>query len=706
MKALLPLFLLLFGSCSSTSFSPDPGPEAAGREPWDAPPLAHAVSVRTKAGTRIPLEELYRRLAAADVVFLGETHIDETTHRLQLGVYEAMLARRGEVTLAMEMFERDVQPELDRYLAGEIDEATFLASARPWGNYATAYRPLVETARAAGQRVIASNFPRSLRGKVMQEGLTALIGLDPGLAPAKILPNTRDYRIRTDNAVRGHIGMMGGPQDPDEPRLTSTQTLWDNAMGDACAVALAQDPGRQIVHVNGSFHSAYWDGTVRQLLLRAPKAKVATVAIVPASTPTSATVAGPPIADFTVFVERTAEDINDGVHAVHVSKKLRYALHVPESASADNPVPLLLWLNDDGLDVEDGLALWRDRGAFAVAVLEAPYRERQEDTCVGGRWFWVDRFMDDTATVVGQIEESLGYLLRHYPLDPGRVCLAGEGTGATMVAAATLLSDRLEVDAVALAPRRFAKIKDYPLPLPEYGGTPRDKSLTLWVDGADEEWWQDEVAAYQEIGFDSRVKAQTSELWAREVERTEAVFSALGLETPTPETEERFVALVADTPRARHWARVDALRSNRPYTAVAGTPAEREATNGLTGVELEVDREALARGEGLPRCPGAFGGTTVLVVLQGRLEPWLELEENDPLNAKSRFHRVRIAAAASGERELASVLEGLASQGRRNVLIVPVAFYAGEAVMEPLVESVRHLEGRMTLQWQAGLGGS
>ena len=703
MKHALASALLLAGCAAPSASRPI---EPAQRAPWSAPPLEGCVAVLTTDGERLTLDELYDRLAAADVVFLGETHLDETTHRLELGVYEAMLARRGEVVLALEMFERDVQGTLDAYLSGDIDEPAFLASARPWSNYRTAYRPLVERAKAAGQPVVASNFPRPLLREVAQAGLGAVDALEGDArrqAPAEILPNTREYRLRTDNAVRGHLGMMGGPVDPDEPRLTSTQTLWDNAMGDACARALREHPGAQVVHVNGSFHSAYWDGTARQCRLRAPEARIVTVAIVPSSAAASSTFDEREVADYVVFTQRGAQDVNDGKHAVWVQKKLEYELHLPARASDAERVPLLLWLSDDGLTTADGLSLWKSRlgDECAIAVLEPPYRERQLDFSDGGRWYWVDRFDDDVSTAMALIEESYGFLLRRYPLDPARVCLAGEGTGATLAAATTLLTGSMDVAGVAIAPREFAKIKDFPLPLPEYAGEPRRKSLRLVVEAGDEAWWQSELAEYARIGLANERVVATDDPWSVEAQREDAVRGALALPAAPPATgAEQHVVAPSDSPRARHWSRLRALAADPRRTAVLREPVERSRE-----LDLEVDRAALATGKGLPRCPGAFGGTTVLVVPDAELADWIALEEQDPLQAESRFQRLRIATAG-GERALPDVLARLEGEGRRNVLVVPATFCASDGAMRELVTSVEHLAGRMTLHWLPGLGGT
>src|SRR3954471_18599118 len=82
-------------------------------------------------------EGMLADLTRADVVFVGEQHDDPYTHRLELAVLEGLTRRHQPLVVAMEMFERDVQPALDRYLAGTISEEEFLKDARPWPRYAT-----------------------------------------------------------------------------------------------------------------------------------------------------------------------------------------------------------------------------------------------------------------------------------------------------------------------------------------------------------------------------------------------------------------------------------------------------------------------------------------------------------------------------------------------------------------------------------------
>src|SRR3954465_4551582 len=102
----------------------------------------------TRQKAFMDFESMLADLARADAVFVGEQHEEASTHALELAILEGLTRRHVPVVLAMEMFERDVQPAIDRYLSGEIDEDAFLKESRPWPRYAIDYRPLIEFARA------------------------------------------------------------------------------------------------------------------------------------------------------------------------------------------------------------------------------------------------------------------------------------------------------------------------------------------------------------------------------------------------------------------------------------------------------------------------------------------------------------------------------------------------------------------------------
>ncbi len=685
---------------------------------WAAPPIDLAVSVRDGTSRSIvSVESMLDRLAGADVVFLGETHDDETTHRLELAVYDGLLRRRaGKVVLAMEMFERDVQPVLDDYLAGRIDEQQFLAQSRPWVNYATAYRPLIELARQMQGRVVASNIPRPLLAQVSMSGADALKSLKPeqaGHVPRQLLPNTDAYWRRFDRVTRGHLGRMQGGSDSDA-RLYSTQSLWDNAMGEACADALDKYPGHVVLHVNGGFHTAYWDGTAHQLKLRKPDAKVLTVAIVPTLNPATEQLPPGTRADFTAFVEALATDQSEGMYSVYAPQQIKYRWHIPAQATPEHPVPLLIFLPDEGLTAGDALDLWKERlgNEAAIAVMEAPYRETQVDLSVGGRWFWPDTFTSDLAGMAGAVESIWGYLLRHFPVDAARVCVAGEGAGATVAVGVALLADRMPFSAIAVDPRQYAKVRECPSPDPERFGQepPPRKGLRVICAAEDANWWAEELGQRNGGEFQGETIVRAADPWEVDPQEEDAIRTALAC-PPRPAAQNGarcYILVEHESPRARHWARLHAWRvSAQGGCRVAVVDRPPEAAD-ATPIPTTLAAEQFAAPGMLPKCPGPFGGTTVLVLPPdadpAQVSAWESLEENDPLTKVRAFYRLRIARV-EGEGKLHDVLVKLQSENRKNILIVPAVFYAGGDWMRALRDSVKDLEDQLTLHWLPGLGG-
>ncbi len=234
----------------------------------------------------IDFETLASRLATADLVFVGEQHDDPATHRMELAILESVARRRDSVILAMEMFERDVQPRLDAYLSGSVNEADFLKDSRPWKNYPTDYRPLVELARERKWPVVASNVPRPMASMVSRAGLSALdtIAAEPRANVAATISCPEDDYFKKFAAVMGDMSSHGpnATAEDGKARLLRTyqaQCIKDETMGES--VARAWRPGQLVVHYNGSFHSDHRLGTAVRALQRAEGARMVVVTAVP-----------------------------------------------------------------------------------------------------------------------------------------------------------------------------------------------------------------------------------------------------------------------------------------------------------------------------------------------------------------------------------------------------------------------------------------
>ena len=161
-------------------------------------------------------------------------------------------------------------------------------------------------------------------------------------------------------------------------------------------------------------------------------------------------------------------------------------------------------------------------------------------------------------------------------------------------------------------------------------------------------------------------------------------------------------------PLARHWARLQSLRAEADGEVRVAVVDKKPDDSTAQPLHIAIDAESFMIGGKLPRCPGPFGGTTVLVLPidlpKDQVDAWAALEKSDPLARTSRFYRTRIAMM-KGTRSLPAVLDKLNSEGRKNVLIVPAVFCADPGWMRSLRTLVRPQEDQMTLHWLPGLGG-
>jgi len=239
----------------------------------------------TRAKEFADFEQLAAKASRADVVFFGEQHDDVATHRMQRALLESIGRRRGDVVLALEMFERDVQPHLDSYLAGATTEDAFLKLARPWPNYARDYRPLVEYAKSRGWKVVAGNVPRPMAGSVAKQGLVAISQLAdstrPWAAAAFECPLDDDYFERFAKVMGGHAA-PGLDAATTTRQYYEAQCVKDETMAESVVRARSAAGGAPLViHVNGSFHSDFGDGTAERVRRRLPDARIIVITGVP-----------------------------------------------------------------------------------------------------------------------------------------------------------------------------------------------------------------------------------------------------------------------------------------------------------------------------------------------------------------------------------------------------------------------------------------
>jgi len=238
-------------------------------------------TVFTGKGAPSSIAEIVKALEDTDVVFLGELHDDAVGHAVQYEIFKQAVEQyspRRRVTLSLEMFESDVQIVLDEYLKGLITENHFLQSSRPWGNYRTDYRPLVELAKERKLDVVAANAPRRYVNMVSRGGRSALDGLS---TQAKSWLAPLPYSEASDAYSKKFKALMGPSAEAQMglDNILSSQSLWDATMAYSVAESLKKNKDSLVVHLNGGFHTENRLGTVEHFLKYRAKGKALVVTI-------------------------------------------------------------------------------------------------------------------------------------------------------------------------------------------------------------------------------------------------------------------------------------------------------------------------------------------------------------------------------------------------------------------------------------------
>lgn len=232
-----------------------------------------------KKGKEAKFKEMIKEASASDVVLFGELHNDPLCHWLELETAISLFENSGDkLVLAAEMFETDNQLLIDEYFTGLIRQKNFEDEAKLWDNYKTDYKPLVEFAKENKLKFIASNVPRRYASMVNKGGFEAL---------DKTSPETKAFLpplpIPYDPELPGYKGMIkmmeeSGQASHATENLPKAQALKDATM--AHFIMKNFEPGRLVIHYNGSYHSENFEGIYWYIKNQNPDIKILTITTV------------------------------------------------------------------------------------------------------------------------------------------------------------------------------------------------------------------------------------------------------------------------------------------------------------------------------------------------------------------------------------------------------------------------------------------
>jgi uncharacterized iron-regulated protein len=205
------------------------------------------------------LSDVVKGLANKRIIYVGEEHEKFSHHQVQLEILQGLYRQNPRIAVGMEMFQRPFQKALDDYIAGTIDERTFLKRSeyfKRWDIDYHLYKPILDFARAKHLPVIALNVRREIVEKVGKGGVDSLSKEEKQEIPGELDNSDPQYRERLKEVFAAH--QQG--ENKNFEFFYQAQMLWDETMAESIDRFLKQSPGYRMVVLAGAGHMQYGSG--------------------------------------------------------------------------------------------------------------------------------------------------------------------------------------------------------------------------------------------------------------------------------------------------------------------------------------------------------------------------------------------------------------------------------------------------------------
>ncbi|MDT8419529.1 MAG: ChaN family lipoprotein [Desulfuromonadales bacterium] len=242
MRSVYPLLLFLFLCLNS----------------WN-PVFAHSVDLNSRQVTS--LERIIADLMQVRAVFIGEMHDRQAHHDAQLQLIRELHRSGAVLSVGLEMFREDGQPDLDRWVAGEIDEPQFVKIFNEHWQDWPLYREIFVYARDEKIPLIGLNITREIVNQVARAGFASLSDGQREKLPFATCDVSAQYRAFIRRALGEHAGAVRNFEN-----FCEAQLVWDMHMAKVIEDHLTQQPQRTVVVLAGSGHS--WKHGIPEQLSR------------------------------------------------------------------------------------------------------------------------------------------------------------------------------------------------------------------------------------------------------------------------------------------------------------------------------------------------------------------------------------------------------------------------------------------------------
>jgi uncharacterized iron-regulated protein len=222
--------------------------------------FAHPHIIDVARQVEISPQDLLTDLRQVQVIFMGEFHDHVGHHRAQLSVIDALDNDERPLAIGLEMFRKDSQESLDRWVDNDLPLEQFLEVYNDNWSIWPAYHGIFRHARNAKVKMLGLNIPRQITRKVASSGFQSL--------SAEERQMLGDVQCQVNpiygNFIRQAMGGHGG-HGSQYLYFCEAQLLWDTMMAHNLVEFLKENPDYRVVVMAGSGH-AWKFGIPRQML--------------------------------------------------------------------------------------------------------------------------------------------------------------------------------------------------------------------------------------------------------------------------------------------------------------------------------------------------------------------------------------------------------------------------------------------------------
>jgi uncharacterized iron-regulated protein len=197
--------------------------------------------ISTHTGQAVSFEKFLLDLSGVRVVYIGETHTNQSHHDIQLRVIKSLLKKHPGLSVGMEMFDRSYQSILDLWVAGKLDPDTFLKKVHWYANWRfdfELYQGILDFIKAQQIALVGLNLPFHIPPRIAVGGIENLSDADRAYVPAEINISDAAHRAYLKKIFSHH--RIRGREDFEN--FYMTQCVWEEVMAESVSLNLKEQP--------------------------------------------------------------------------------------------------------------------------------------------------------------------------------------------------------------------------------------------------------------------------------------------------------------------------------------------------------------------------------------------------------------------------------------------------------------------------------